>query len=156
MAAKPVPEGYHTISPYLSVDGAADAIEFYKRAFGAEERGRMQSPDGKIAHAELRIGDSVLMLSDPFPQFVTKAPTELGGTTGSIFLYVEDVDAVVQQAVDAGATLEVEVVDQFWGDRFGAVSDPFGHVWSIATHVEDVPAEEMEKRAQAAMGAMSN
>jgi PhnB protein len=152
--AKKVPDGYHTVTPYLAVDGAEQAIAFYEQAFGAKERGRMQSPDGKIAHAELEIGDSVVMLSDPFPQFSTSPPTELGGTSASVMMYVEDVDAVVEQAVKAGATLEREVEDQFWGDRFGAVVDPFGHVWSIATRVEDVPPEEMEKRAQAAMAAM--
>ena len=155
MAVKAIPHGYHTVAPYLAVDGAEQAIEFYKRAFGARERTRMQSPDGKIAHAELEIGDSVVMLSDPFPQFATKPPTELGGTSASVMMYVEDVDAVVKQAVDAGASLEREVEDQFWGDRFGAVIDPFGHVWSLATHVEDVPPEEMAKRAQAAIAAMS-
>ena len=115
----------------------------------------MQSPDGKIAHAELQIGDSVVMLSDAFPQFSTKPPRDLGGTSTSIMMYVEDVDAVVKQALDAGAALEREVEDQFWGDRFGAVVDPFGHVWSIATHVEDVSPEEMAKRAEAAMAAMA-
>ena len=155
MAAKPIPDGYHSVTPYLAVDGAEQAIDFYRRAFGATERGRMQSPDGKIAHAELEIGDSVVMLSDSFPQFATKPPTELGGTSASVMMYVEDVDAVVKQAVDAGATLEREVEDQFWGDRFGAVVDPFGHMWSIATHVEDVSPEEMAKRAEAAIAAMS-
>ena len=155
MAAKPIPDGYTTVTPYLCVDGAEEAIAFYTRAFGAEERGRMQDPDGKIAHAELVIGDSVVMLSDAFPQFSTKPPRDLGGTSTSIMLYVEDVDAVVKQALDAGAELEREVEDQFWGDRFGAVVDPFGHVWSIATHVEDVPPEEMAKRAEEAMAAMS-
>jgi len=155
MAARPIPDGYRTISPYLCVDGAEQAIAFYTEAFGAKERGRMQSPDGKIAHAELEIGDSVVMLSDAFPQFATKTPTELGGTSTSIMMYVEDVDAVVKQALGAGASLEREVEDQFWGDRFGAVTDPFGHVWSIATHVEDVSPEEMAKRAEAAIAAMS-
>jgi PhnB protein len=154
--SKAIPDGYRTIAPYLAVDGAEQAIEFYEKAFGAKERGRMQSPDGKIAHAELEIGDSVLMLSDPFPQFATRAPTELGGSTASVMMYVEDVDAVVKQAVAAGASLEREVEDQFWGDRFGAVVDPFGHMWSIATRVEDVPPEEMAKRAEAAMAAMSS
>jgi PhnB protein len=155
MGAKGIPEGYHTVSPYLAVDDAEQAIAFYEKAFGAKERGRMQAPDGKIAHAELELGDSVVMLSDPFPQFATKAPAQLGGTSASLMVYVEDVDAVVQQAIGAGATLEREVEDQFWGDRFGAVTDPFGHVWTIATRIEDVPPEEMEKRAQAAMAAMS-
>jgi PhnB protein len=156
MAVKPIPDGYHTVTPYLAVDSAADAIEYYKKAFGAKERLRMEAPDGKIGHAELEIGDSLVMLSDPFPQASTRPPKELGGTSASVFMYVEDVDAVVKQAVDAGATVTMEVADQFWGDRFGSVQDPFGHVWSIATHVEDVPPAEMAERAKAAMAAMSN
>jgi PhnB protein len=155
MAVKPIPDAYKTICPYLCVDGAEEAMAFYTRAFGAKERARMQSSDGRIAHAELEIGDSVVMLSDAFPQFSTKPPRELGGSCTSLVMYVEDVDAVVQQAVGAGATLEMEVVDQFWGDRFGAVVDPFGHIWSIGTHVEDVSPEEMAKRAESAMAAMS-
>jgi PhnB protein len=155
MTVKPIPEGYRTVTPYLAVDDAAGAIAYYKRAFGAKERVRMDAPGGKIGHAELEIGDSLVMLSDAFPQASTRPPKELDGTSASIFLYVEDVDGVVQQAVDAGATITMEVSDQFWGDRFGAIQDPFGHVWSIATHVEDVPPEEMEERAKAAMAAMS-
>jgi PhnB protein len=156
MAVKPIPEGYHTISSYLAVDDAAEAIEYYKKAFGAKERARMDAPGGKIGHAELAIGDSIVMLSDPFPQATTRTPKELGGTSASIFMYVEDVDAVVKRAVDAGATVTMEVADQFWGDRFGSVQDPFGHLWSIATHVEDVPPAEMAERAKAAMAAMSS
>jgi PhnB protein len=156
MAVEKVPEGYHTLTPYLAVENAADAIEYYKKAFGAEEKFRMDAPGGKIGHAELQIGDSHVMLSDPFPQSSTKAPTEIGAATGSIFMYVEDVDAVVKQAVDAGATVTMEVADQFWGDRFGTITDPFGHIWSIATHIEDVPPEEMAERAKAAMAAMSS
>jgi PhnB protein len=151
MATKPIPEGYHTATPYLAVDDAAAAIEYYTKAFGAKELGRMDAPDGKIGHAELELGDSRIMLSDPFPQSSTRPPKELGGTSASVFMYVEDVDAVVKQAVDAGATLTMEVADQFWGDRFGTITDPFGHVWSIATHVEDVPPEEMAERAKTAM-----
>jgi PhnB protein len=153
MAVDPIPEGYRTITPYLCVDDAAAAIEFYTAAFGAKERGRMDAPGGKIGHAELEIGDSVVMLSDALPQFATRAPKDVGATTVGVFLYVEDVDAVVEQAVRAGATLTTEVEDQFWGDRYGAVTDPFGHLWSIATHVEDVPPEEMAERAKAAMAA---
>jgi PhnB protein len=156
MAVKPVPDGYHTVTPYLAVDDAAEAIEYYKKAFGAKERVRMEAPGGKVGHAELEIGDSLVMLSDPFPQASTRPPKELGGTSVSVFMYVTDVDAVVKQAVDAGARVTMEVADQFWGDRFGAVQDPFGHLWSIATHVEDVPPEEMAERAKAAMAAMSN
>jgi len=156
MAAKPIPEGYHSLTTYLAVENAAEAIEFYKRAFGARESLRMPGPDGSIGHAELDIGDSKLMLSDPFPQSTVRAPGEVGGTTASVFMYVEDVDAVVKQAVDAGATMTMEVADQFWGDRFGTVADPFGHVWSIATHVEDLTPEQIAERGQAAMAAMSN
>ena len=156
MAVKPIPDGYHTVTPYLAVDDAAEAIKYYKQAFGAKERVRMEAPGGKIGHAELEIGDSLVMLSDPFPQGSTRPPNELGGTSTSVFMYVEDVDAVVERAIDAGATVTMEVADQFWGDRFGSVQDPFGHVWSIATHVEDVPPEEMAERAKAAMAAMSS
>jgi PhnB protein len=153
MAVKPIPDGYHTVTPYLAVEDAAAAIDYYKKVFGATERVRMDTPDGKIGHAELEIGDSLVMLADAVPQFSTRAPTEVGATTASIFLYVEDVDAVVKGAVDAGATVLMEVADQFWGDRFGTVQDPFGHQWSVATHVEDVPPEEIEERAKAAMAA---
>jgi PhnB protein len=154
MPVQHVPEGYHTVTPYLSVPDGVAAIEFYKRAFGAKERNRMETPDGKIGHAELEIGDSLVMLSEPFPGSLTSPPKELGGTSAGVFLYVEDVDELVRQAVDAGATVSMEVQDQFWGDRFGSVTDPFGHLWSIATHVEDVPPEEMDERAKAAMAAM--
>jgi len=149
------PEGYHSVTPYLTLDDAAGAIEFYKRAFGAKERMRMDAPGGAIGHAELEIGDSLIMLSDPFPQSQAKSPKELGATTASIFMYVKDVDSVVKTAVDEGATIAQEVADQFWGDRFGTVTDPFGHMWSIATHVEDVPPEEMADRAKEAMAAMT-
>ncbi len=151
MAAKPIPEGYHTLTPYIVVDDAAQAIEFYKRALGATERGKMLGPDGKIAHAELEIGDSLLMLSDPFPQSSIKTPKELGGTTAATFMYVEDVDEVVQQVVDAGGTITMPVEDQFWGDRYGKVVDPFGHEWNIATRKEDLTSEEIEKRGAEAM-----
>jgi PhnB protein len=156
MAVKPIPEGYHTVTPYLAVADAAEAIEYYTKAFGAKERVRMAAPDGRIGHAELEIGDSLVMLSDPFPQATTRTPKELGGTSVSVFMYVEDVDAIVKRAVDVGATITMDVADQFWGDRFGTVQDPFGHSWSIATHVEDVPPEEMAERAKAAMAAMSS
>ena len=156
MAVKPIPDGYHTVTPYLVVEDAAAAIDYYKKAFGATERGRMEGPDGKIGHAEVQIGDAVVMVSDPVPQGSTRPPIELGGTTSSVVLYVEDVDAVVERAVDAGGIVVMEVADQFWGDRFGTITDPFGHVWSVATHVEDVPPEEMEQRAKAAMAAMAS
>ena len=154
--ADAIPEGYQALTPYLTVDDAAAAIDFYGRAFGAKERARMAGPDGKIAHAELEIGDSVIMLSDPFPQFATKSPKELGGTSVGVFMYVENVDDVFRQAVDVGATPLMEPEDQFWGDRFGSITDPFGHSWQIATHVEDVPPEEMAERAKTAMAAMSS
>ena len=153
MTVDPIPEGYRTVTPYLAVDDAAAAIEFYKQAFGAKERGRMDAPSGKIGHAELEIGDSIVMLADALPDFATRSPKELGGTSVGIFMYVEDVDAIVKRAVDAGATVTTEVEDQFWGDRYGSVTDPYGHLWSIATHIEDVPAEEMAERARAAMAA---
>jgi PhnB protein len=153
---KPIPEGYHSVTPYLAFDDASEAIEFYKTALGAKERMRMEAPGGKIGHAELEIGDSIVMLADAFPQSATRPPSELGGTTAGVFLYVEDVDAVVQRAVDAGATITMDVADQFWGDRFGSIKDPFGHSWSIATHVEDVPPDEMAERAKEAMAAMSS
>ena len=154
--AKPIPEGYHTATPYLVVDDAAAAIEFYKTAFGAKERMRMEAPGGKIGHAESEIGDSFVMLSDAFPQMTTRPPSELGGTSAGVFLYVEDVDAVAQRAVDAGATITMEIADQFWGDRFGSITDPFGQSWSIATHVEDVPPDKMAERAKEAMAAMGS
>jgi PhnB protein len=155
MPTKPIPDNYHTVSTYLAVQDAAEAIEFYKRAFGASERTRMDAPGGKIGHAELQIGDSVVMLSDPFPQAQTRPPKELGGTTVSVMMYVEDVDEAVKQAVDAGATVTMEPDDMFWGDRFGTVQDPFGHVWSLATHVEDLSPEEIAERGKAAMAAMA-
>ena len=124
MPVQPVPEGYHTVTPYLAVDDATAAIDFYQRAFGAKERSRMSGPDGTIGHAELEIGDSLVMLSDPFPQSSAKPPKELGGTSVGVFLYVEDVDAVYKQAIDAGATSAMEPQDQFWGDRFGSVTGP--------------------------------
>ena len=156
MAVKPIPEGYHTITPYLAVEDAKAAIDFYKRAFGATERLAMDGPGGTIAHAELQIGDSMIMLSDPFPHSQTRPPAELGGTTGGVFLYVEDVDSAFQQAIDAGATVAMAPEDMFWGDRFGSVMDPFGHNWSFATHIEDLTEEEIAERGRAAMASMSS
>jgi PhnB protein len=156
MAVKPIPEGYHTLTPYIEIENAGEAIEFYKRAFGATEQVRMDAPGGRIGHAELEIGDSLLMLADPFPQSSIRTPKAVGGTTVNLFMYVEDADAVVQQAVDSGATVTRPVENMFWGDRFGIVTDPYGHTWSIATHVEDVSPEEMEERSKAAMAAMSS
>jgi PhnB protein len=154
MAANPIPEGYHSLQIYLAVEDAAKAIDFYKEAFGAEETVRMPGPDGKVAHAELQIGDSKLMLSDPFPQSNVKPPSERGGPTASIFMYVEDVDSIFDQAQRTGAKVVSELEDMFWGDRFGTLSDPFGHVWSIATHKEDLSEEEMAERSKAAMAEM--
>jgi PhnB protein len=151
MSVKPIPEGYPTLSTYLVVDGAARAIEFYERAFGAKERGRIDAPDGTIGHAEVDFGDSLVMLADPSPQSNIKSPNELGGISAAIFMYVDDVDAAVQRAVDAGATITQAVEDMFWGDRYGKVRDPFGHEWSIATRVEDISPEEMAERAKEAM-----
>jgi PhnB protein len=155
MAVMPIPEGYGTVTPYLTVDDAAGAIEYYKEAFGASERLRMETPDGKIGHAEIEIGDSLVMLADPTPQSTIRPPSELGGTSAGIFLYVDDVDKVVKRAVNAGATVTMEVADQFWGDRFGSIRDPFGHEWSVATHIEDVPPQEMAERAKAAMAGLA-
>jgi PhnB protein len=155
MPSKPIPEGYHSLNPYLAVDDAAKAIEFYKRALGAKERARLPRPDGKIAHAELQIGDSIIMLGDPMPQSPYAPPKQLGGISGGLYVYVEDVDEVVQQVADAGGTITTPVDDMFWGDRAGTVTDPFGHTWQIATRIEDVPPEEMAERAKTAMASMS-
>ncbi|MGH9814838.1 MAG: VOC family protein [Candidatus Acidiferrales bacterium] len=148
-----VPEGYRTVTPYLIIRDAAKAIDFYKKAFGAEEVMRMPAPDGKIGHAEIKIGDSMIMLSDENLQWGNKSPQTLNGTPVGVFLYVPDVDATFKQAVAAGATERMALADQFWGDRYGKVSDPFGHEWSLATHVEDVAPAEMEERMKKAMGA---
>ena len=150
MAVKPIPEGYHSVTPYLIIKGAADAIEFYKKAFGATELFRFPAPDGKIGHAEIKIGDSPIMLADEFAEMGYKGPQALGGSPVSLMIYLEDVDAVFDRAVEAGASVKEAVQDKFYGDRTGTLTDPFGHVWHIATHQEDVSMEEMEKRAQAA------
>ena len=145
---QPIPEGYRTLTPYLALDDAAGAIEFYKRAFGATENSRMEGPDGKIGHAELQIGDSHLMLADAWPQSSTRAPNEVGATTAGIFVYSEDIDAFFKKAIDAGASSVMDPENMFWGDRFGTLKDPYGHVWHVATHVEDVSDEDMRKRAE--------
>jgi PhnB protein len=155
MAAKPIPDDYRGLIPSIVVDDAARAIEFYKRAFGATERGRMEAPDGKIAHAELEIAGSVLMLSDPLPQSSLKPPTALGGTCAAVFLYVQDVDEVFQQAIDAGAKPVLPVDDQFWGDRYGSVADPFGHQWQLATRTEDLTPEQVAERSREALASSS-
>jgi PhnB protein len=148
----PIPVEDPRVTPYLSVDGAAKAIDFYRDILGATERGRMGGPDGRIGHAELEIGGSVIMLSDAFPDMGAPTPTALGGSPVTLMVYVPDVDDVFARAMKAGAKEISPVQDQFYGDRSGQFEDPFGHRWNVASHVEDVPPEEMEKRAAAAMG----
>ena len=145
-----IPDGYHSVTPYLVVDDGARALEFYKRAFGAVELFRMEAPGGKIGHAEIKIGDSHVMLADEHPEMGARSPQSYGGSPVSLMVYVEDVDAVVNRAVEAGAKLVRPVANQFYGDRTGGVTDPFGHSWYVATHVEDVPPEELQARAAAA------
>jgi PhnB protein len=145
---KPVPEGHRTVTPYLAVKNAAKALEFYQRAFGAIERYKLMMPDGRVGHAEIQLGDSLIMLSDEFPEYGGKAPDTLGGSPVSLHLYVDDVDAFVKKALDAGAKERKPVVDQFYGDRSGQLEDPFGHLWKVATHKEDITPEEMQKRVR--------
>ncbi len=151
MAVKPIPDGYHTVTPYLIIKDAAKAIDFYKKAFGAEEIMRFPGPDGKIAHAEVKIGDSRVMLGDECPVMQARSPQSLGGTPVGLCLYVKDVDSLSQQAIAAGVKVLQPVQDQFYGDRSGTFEDPFGHKWTIATHKEDVSPEEMCKRMEAVM-----
>ena len=147
--AAAIPRGYHTVTPHLTVRGAVDAIDFYKRAFGARERGRMPLPDGKtIMHAELQIGNSIVFLADEFPDMGCRAPQTLGGATGTLHLYVKDVDRAFRRAVAAGAEVRMPVADMFWGDRYAKVADPFGHEWGLATHKEDLSAREIGRRAE--------
>jgi PhnB protein len=148
---KPIPEGYHSVTPYLIVDGAVAAIEFYKKVFGATEVMRMPAPGGRIGHAEIKIGDSYIMLADENPEMNARSPKSVGGSPLSLLLYVENVDKTVAAAVAAGAKLERPVEDKFYGDRMGGIVDPFGHNWYVGTHIEDVSPEEMKKR----MAAMS-
>lgn len=155
VAVKPVPEGYHTITPHLTVRGADRAIEFYRKAFGAEELGRMPGPDGKsVLHAELKIGDSRLFLCDEMPGMGCKSPEALGGASSGIYLYVRNVDEAFRKAVDAGAAVKRPVEDMFWGDRTGSVQDPFGYVWDLATHKEDVSPQEIQRRGKEFLKAM--
>ncbi|HTU46426.1 MAG TPA: VOC family protein [Bryobacteraceae bacterium] len=155
MAGKvnPVAAGYHTVTPYLVVKGGNQALEYYKKAFNATDAKVMSDPGGRIMHAEFKIGDSMVMLSEEMGP--NRSPQSLGGSPVSIFLYVEDVDSVFKQAVDAGAKPDMPPQDMFWGDRFGKLTDPFGHLWALATHIEDVAPEEMGKRAQDAMAQMA-
>jgi PhnB protein len=149
MPRYPIPEGYTSVAPYLFVEDAKAAIEFYKRAFGATDHGMIQTPDGRVAHAEMKIGDTVVRLCDNLPIFEAKAPSELGGTTVEIFVFVEDVDTAVRRAEEAGATVKAEPTDQFWGDRLARLTDPFGHHWLIASRVEDLTPEEIDARGKA-------
>jgi PhnB protein len=150
---KPIPSGFHTLTPHLVVKGASKAIEFYKKAFGAEEITRAPGPDGKsLMHADLKIGDSHVFLVDEFPEMDCRGPQTVGGTPVTIHMYVEDVDAAFSKALAAGAQVKMPLSDMFWGDRYGVLVDPFGHSWSLATHKEDLTPEEIGKRAQAACG----
>jgi len=149
MAVKPIPDGYHSVTPYMIVKGAAKAIDFYKNAFGATELMRFPGPNNTVMHAEIKIGDSVVMLADEHESGPYRSPMAVGGTPISLMVYVEDVDTVFNQAVSLGANSTREVEDQFYGDRSGNLTDPFGHVWTIATHKEDVSSEEMERRMAA-------
>jgi len=153
---KPIPDGYHSVTPYLIIKGAADAIEFYKKAFGATELFRMPAPGGKVGHAEIKIGDSPIMLADESTEMGYLSPTTLGGSPVSIMIYVEDVDTIFKQAIAAGGEQIKPLQDQFYGDRSGTLKDPFGHAWHVATHKEDVAPEEMEKRMAAAAGGGGN
>ena len=149
MAVKPIPDGYHSVTPYLIVDGAARALDFYAKAFGAKELLRMPRPDGRIGHAEMRVGDSVIMLADENLEMKVRGPKSVGGTPVQMMVYVEDVDTVFARAVEAGAIVERPLSNQFYGDRTGGIVDPFGHSWYLATHVEDIAPEEMERRMKA-------
>ena len=151
MSVKPIPDGYHTATPYLIVQNATAAIEFYKRALGATELMRLVDPEGKVGHAEIKIGNSPIMLADEAPTMGFRSPRSLGGSAVSLVIYTEDVDAQFRQATDAGAKVLMPVKDQFYGDRTGTLEDPFGHVWTLATHIEDVSPEEITRRAKAAM-----
>ncbi len=152
MSVKPIPEGYHSVTPYLVVDGAGEALAFYEKVFGARLLMRLDGPGGKIGHAELQIGTSRVMLADEYPEMGARGPRSIGGTPVTLHLYVPDVDTVAAAAVAAGAKLQRPVEDKFYGDRMGSIEDPFGHVWHVSTHVEDVPPDELERRAAAMAG----
>jgi PhnB protein len=155
MATKSIPEGYHSVTPYLIIKGAAGAIDFYKRVFGATEVMRMPDPSGgRIGHAEIKIGDSHIMLADEYPEMGHRSPQTLGGAGVSLMIYLDGVDEVFKRAIAAGAKEMQPLKNQFYGDRSGTVQDPYGHVWTIATHIEDVPPDEMERRAKEAMQQM--
>ncbi len=154
-SSKPIPPGFHTITPTLTVRNAAQAIEFYKKALGAEELMRMPSPDGKIMHAELKIGDSIIFLGDEVPNMGCKSPQTLGGSTGTLYLYVENVDKAFQRAIDAGGKTTMPVADMFWGDRYGQFVDPYGHTWGLGTHKEDLTEQEVEERAKSFFAQMA-
>ena len=145
---KPIPDGFHTTTPSLVVDNSKEAIEFYKKAFGAKEIYQMPTPDGKIMHAMIQIGDSFVMMSDEFPQMGARSPKSVGGTSTTIHLYVDDADKIYAQAIEAGAKPTMPIMDAFWGDRYGGVLDPFGHSWGIATHKKDMSPEEMQQAAR--------
>jgi len=151
-AVKPIPDGYPAVTPLLVMNGAARAIEFYKTVFGAKEKMRMQAPNGKLGHAELTIGDSVIMLSDAFPESGDRVPSESGTSPVRIHIYVDDVDQVAERAVAAGGKMVIPLKDQFYGDRSGRLQDPFGHIWLISTHQQDVSQEEMQRRMEKTMG----
>ncbi len=151
MPVKSIPDGYHSVTPYLIVTGAVQALDFYRRAFGAEETLRMPAPNDRIGHAEIRIGDSVVMLADEFPEIGAKSPQTLGGAGVHLMIYVDDADVIFNRAIAAGAKATRPIQDQFYGDRTGTLVDPFGHQWTIATHIEDVSNEEMQRRMDEAM-----
>jgi len=148
---QPIPPGYHSVTPYLCIDGAADAIDFYKKAFGAKERMRMGAPGGKIAHAEITLGDSILMMADEFPEMDFRSPKARGGTPVTLHIYVKNVDQAFARAVEAGATVKQPVKNQFYGDRSGTLQDPYGHIWHLSTHVEELSMMEIKKRGEEAM-----
>jgi uncharacterized glyoxalase superfamily protein PhnB len=154
MSVRPIPEGYHSLTPFLTCRDASRAIEFYKQAFGAVERGVMKDPDGKVLHAELMIGDSIIMLGDEFPEYGALSPQSLGGSAMGLHIYLDGVDAAFDRAVKAGAQVEMPLADQFWGDRYGKLKDPFGHKWSIGTRIKDVSMDELKRGMEEATAKM--